>query len=128
MSSLSAETVLEVMIILLFQSPKCPGITGLSTTPTMVMSINPNENRNVLRVPFKMPFYVKDTKRKFVKFMLDSKDLCLRRWRCCAINDDFILVRVLRNVKNGKNTISYSLGIKEKWGAVRTFKEQETAL
>lgn len=98
----------------------------------MVMSINPYENRNVLRVPFKMSFYVKDTKRKFVRFMLDSKDLCLRRWRYCAINDDSILVvgidRVLRNMKNGKNTISYSLGIKEKWGAIRTFKEQETAL
>lgn len=34
----------------------------------------------------------------------------------------------LRNVKNGKNTIGYSLGIKEKWRAIRTFKEQETAL
>lgn len=57
----------------------------------MVMSINPYENRNVLRVPFKISFYVKDTKRKFVKFVLNSKDLCLRRWRYCAIND-FILV------------------------------------
>lgn len=42
-----------------------------------------------------MSFYVKDTKRKFVKFMLDSKDLCLKAltvYSHCAINDDFILV------------------------------------